>query len=149
MLESLYVSEGGEPLQGYYSYLFTATKYVLVAVRYNWCAVRERELLEHHSIQLNDDTTEKETLSTLLLICTVDSNAGVRICKIQSAADSLCSMQFSSTHEIEARTRKYREPQTLIFVRSTKIRKIKIQEVILSDLAQQLKLQFLTSQMNV
>ena len=103
-------------MQGYYSYLFIATKYALGAVSYNWCTIRERELLEHHLIQPNDGTTEKETLSTLLLICTVGSNARVRICKMQSAVDSLCSMKFPSTHEVEAKNRKYGDLHTLIFV---------------------------------
>lgn len=94
-------------MQGYYSYLFITTKYDLGAVTYNCCTIRERELLEHHLIQPNDGTTEKEIPSTLLLICTVGSNTRVRICKMQNAVDSLCSMKFPSTYEVEAKTRKY------------------------------------------
>lgn len=136
-------------MQGYYSYLFITTKYALGAVSYNWCTMGERELLEHHLIQPNDGTTEKETPSTLLLICTVGSNARVKICKMQSAVDSLCSIKFPTTCEVEAKTRKYGDPHTFIFVCSPKIRKTKIQVLILSDPVQQLKLQSLISQMNV
>lgn len=135
-------------MQGYYSCLFITRKYALVAVIYNWCTIRERQLLEHHLIQSNDGTTEKEAPSTLLLICTVGSNTRVRICKMQKAVDSLCSMKLPDTQEVEAKTRKYGGLYTLISVCSPEIRKAKIQVFILGGPVQLLKFQSLTSQMN-
>lgn len=68
---------------------------------------------------------------------------------MQKAVDSSCSMKLPDTQEVEPKTRKYGGLYTLIFVCSPKIRKARIQALILGDPVQQLKLQSLTSQMNV
>lgn len=68
--------------------------------------IRERELLEHHLIQPNDCATEMETYSTLLLMYSMCPNAGVKICKMQIAVNSLFSMNFPSRYEVEVMTRK-------------------------------------------
>lgn len=147
MLESLCVSEVGEPLQGYYSNLFITTEHVLVAVRYNWCAVRERELLEHHLIQLNDGTTEKETLLPcccyVLWIQMLEwAYAKFRVLWIHCAP---CNFP------VHLRLRLGQENMENLrhWYLHVQLRKIKIQEVVLGDLVQQLKFQSPTSQMNV
>lgn len=86
-------------------------------------------MLEDHSVQPKDGTTEKVIHSLLLWICVVGSNARVRTCKMQNPAGSLCFVIFSSTRDVDANTTKYGDSYAFIFVCSPKIGKFLFQGI--------------------